>query len=315
MSISRSCSSAYSIGSAQSVPPNGRLLTVRTASSRRCRGLIASGVMPSVWPRQTSRDAARQPRAAGEEADRLVPRLGRRRHEGERGRGVTRRQARHAGHRAAAPSSPRRRARAGTACRSARRSRTPCRTRRRARRRSAGTGVQLCRPRTPLARRVGAQRRQERDRVNARLADALAVAELGDHLRRAVRARREHADAGHRRQVADERRHRHVLEQRLPDLGRGQVLARDRLARQAVLADELGRPGRRLRRLGEREALDDPRQAVGRAAARRSTRTGGGARRSSSSVGLPAPTRPAGWASRSRSRCVMPSRWRYLTAW
>ena len=34
-----------------------------------------------------------------------------------------------------------------------------------------------------------------------------------------------------------------------------------------------------------------------------------------SSVGLRAPTRSAGWASRSRSRCVTPSRWRYLTAW
>jgi hypothetical protein len=79
-----------------------------------------------------------------------------------------------------------------------------------------------------------------------------------------VPARREHADAGHRREVADEPRHRHVVEQRLPDLGRGQVLGRDRLARQAVLADELRHAGRRLRRLRALEALDDPRQALGR---------------------------------------------------
>ena len=96
--------------------------------------------------------------------------------------------------------------------------------------------------------------------------------------------------------------------------GRGQVLGRDRLARQAVLADELRRPGRRLRRLREREALDDPRQALGLAAARDPLEQAA-VLVVSSSVGLPAPTRAAGWASRSRSRCVMPSRWRYLTAW
>ena len=38
-------------------------------------------------------------------------------------------------------------------------------------------------------------------------------------------------------------------------------------------------------------------------------------RSDTSSVGLPAPTAAAGWARRSRSRCVTPSRWRYFTAW
>ena len=138
--------------------------------------------------------------------------------------------------------------------------------------------------------------------MNARLADPLPVAELRDRLRRARRAGREDADAGHRREVADERRHRHVLEQRLPDLGRGQALARKRLARQAVLADELSHARRGRSLLRERETLDDPRQPVGRAAARDPLEQAAGDCRSRGTVGLPAPTRPAGWASRSRSR-------------
>ena len=36
------CSSAYSIGSEQSVPPNGRFETAFTASVRRCRGEMES---------------------------------------------------------------------------------------------------------------------------------------------------------------------------------------------------------------------------------------------------------------------------------
>ncbi len=48
--------------------------------------------------------------------------------------------------------------------------------------------------------------------------------------------------------------------------GEARCSARQSLARQAVVADELRHAGRRLRRLGEREALDDPRQAVRRAA-------------------------------------------------
>ena len=46
-SISIPLACAYSIGSAQSVPPNGRSDTAFTASSSRCRGEIASGVRPS----------------------------------------------------------------------------------------------------------------------------------------------------------------------------------------------------------------------------------------------------------------------------
>ena len=117
------------------------------------------------------------------------------------------------------------------------------------------------------ARRVRAERGEHGDRVHARTAETLRVAELRDHLRGAVRARREHADSRHRRQVADQRRHRHVVEQRLPDLGRGQVLRLERLARQAVLADERRGLPRRRRRLGADEALDEARQTVGLAAA------------------------------------------------
>ena len=70
----------------------------------------------------------------------------------------------------------------------------------------------------------------------------------------AVRAGRDHADAGQRRQVADERRHRHPLEQRRPHLRLAEVLRLDRLARQAVLADEPRRLGRGVRRLGLRRS-------------------------------------------------------------
>ena len=57
------------------------------------------------------------------------------------------------------------------------------------------------------------------------------------------------------------------VEQRLPDLGRGQVLGLHRLARQAVLADERRALARRRRHLRAREALDQARQTVRRAAA------------------------------------------------
>src|SRR5207249_1963368 len=60
---------------------------------------------------------------------------------------------------------------------------------------------------------------------------------------------------------------RHLLEQRLPDLRRAEVLRADRLARQAVLAHEFGRLLRRLRDLDADEALDQTRQALGVAAA------------------------------------------------
>jgi hypothetical protein len=114
------------------------------------------------------------------------------------------------------------------------------------------------------AGRVRAQRGQQRDRMHARPADPLRVAQLGNDLRNALRTGREHADPG---QVLDERRHRHVLQQRLPDLGRGQVVALERLARQAVLANERSRLHRLLDRLRTSEALHDARQTVCLAAA------------------------------------------------
>ena len=46
MSTGTLFSAAHSIGSAQSVPPNGRSSTVFITSSSRMRGEIASGEMP-----------------------------------------------------------------------------------------------------------------------------------------------------------------------------------------------------------------------------------------------------------------------------
>ena len=109
------------------------------------------------------------------------------------------------------------------------------------------------------------------------------------------------------------RRHRHVLEQGLPDVAGEQPLAR---------AASRGRPYSRTsaaasapsRRLRPREALDEPRQAV-RVAAADDPLEQAPVLGDTSSVGLPAETARAGCASRSRSRCVTPSRWRYFTAW
>ena len=114
---------------------------------------------------------------------------------------------------------------------------------------------------------VGAERRQDGDRVDPRLPDPLPVAQLRDHLAGAGGARLEHADPRHRREVADHRRYRHLLEQRIPDLGRGQVLARHRLARKPVLAHQRRRLLRRVNSLRAGEALDHTREPVGVATA------------------------------------------------
>ena len=168
------CACAYSIGSAQSVPPNGRSddrRRPRRPAAGAARSRAASGRPSPTY--HCRRSPAFQPRSAGVEADDLVSLLGRRRHERHRGRRITRRQARDAGDRAARPSSPTRRARAAGACPPARRSRTPRRTRRRARRR----------PRAPASTRSGRarrdptvrpERRQHRDRVHACPPEALA---------------------------------------------------------------------------------------------------------------------------------------------
>jgi hypothetical protein len=59
----------------------------------------------------------------------------------------------------------------------------------------------------------------------------------------------EQADPRHRREAADERRHRHVAEECVPHLGRRQVLRLQCLTQQAVLANERGRLVRSRRRL------------------------------------------------------------------
>ena len=178
--------------------------------------------------------------------------------------------------------------------------------------RSSGTGADP--PGTGPPNRAARLRREHRDRVHPRPADPLGIAQLRHDLGRRVRATLEQADPRHRREVADQRRHRHVLEKRRPDLGRREVLGLERLARQAVLTHERSRLLGRNGRLRPAEALDHPRQAVRRAAADDPLEEASVLARDRER-GLPAPTRFAGWASRSRSRCVTPSRWRYLTAW
>ena len=65
MSTARFCACAYSIGRAQSVPPNGRSDTAFTASSSRWRGEIVSGVRPSApqfqWARRVPAFQPRRP--------------------------------------------------------------------------------------------------------------------------------------------------------------------------------------------------------------------------------------------------------------
>jgi hypothetical protein len=202
---------------------------------------------------------------AGEEADDLVLRLGRGRHQREPRRCVARTHARHAGDGAAGH-------RAGhVEGEQQPLARALDVAERRVER--AVEHVDDLAYRVPLAAateaaagRVGAERRQHGDRVHLRAADPLRITELRNGLRGAVRARCEHADARHRRQVADQRGHRHLGEQRLPDLGRGQVLRLERLARQPVLAHERRRHPWRRRLLGAGEPLDQARQAVGLAA-------------------------------------------------
>jgi hypothetical protein len=97
--------------------------------------------------------------------------------------------------------------------------------------------------------------------------ESLRIAQPAGDRCRSCRARGQHARSRHRREVPDHRRHRHVLEEGLPDLGRGQVLTLQRFPGQSVLADERGRLPGRARRLGADEALDERRQSIGVAAA------------------------------------------------
>ncbi len=247
-------------------------------------------------------------------ADDLVPLLRRRRDERQRRRRIARRQRRHARDRAPAH-------RAGH---------VECQQQARARRldvaeRHVERGVERVdhlADRSPLAataytatRRVRPERGEQRDRVHTCSTDPLCIAELRDRPCRAVGARSDDADARHRREVADQRRHRHVVEQRLPDVGRRQVLRLERLAREAVLADECGR-----RRAATSTPAHgrSPRPGAGDRPSRRrgrSTRTAERARPTRRASGCPSRHVRAGCASRSRSRCVTPSRCRYFTAW
>ena len=71
------------------------------------------------------------------------------------------------------------------------------------------------------------------------LADVLAVRRGASRTRpRRLRAGRQQADGRHLGEVAHHRHQRHALQQRLPDDRVVEVLRRDALARQAVLADQ-----------------------------------------------------------------------------
>jgi hypothetical protein len=100
-----------------------------------------------------------------------------------------------------------------------------------------------------------------------------------------------------------------------PDLRRAEVLRADSLARQPVVADELGRLLRGVRDLDADEALDQRRQALRVTAARDPLEQAAVLVRDRERRVCPPDTDRAGWARRSRSRCVTPSRRRYLTAW
>jgi len=112
-----------------------------------------------------------------------------------------------------------------------------------------------------LAGRVGLEREQHRHRVDAGLLEALLVPQaLNDQLLGLAHGA-DQPDAGHLAEVADHGRHRHVLEQRLPNLDAVQRLGRDRLTRQVMLGDELNQ-ALLVRLLGVLEGRDDFRQAL-----------------------------------------------------
>jgi hypothetical protein len=100
-----------------------------------------------------------------------------------------------------------------------------------------GTGTQEFPRDAGRGRRVRLERHEELNRVDAALLDRLGVADLLDDLGRVVAASHQKPVAGHGRQVAHERRHRHPgVEHRGPHVGVVQVLGLQRLARQVVLA-------------------------------------------------------------------------------
>ena len=82
-----------------------------------------------------------------------------------------------------------------------------------------------------VARTIGFERSERRDRMNARLAQARAVVESrADDLRRLGHGR-EQAHARHGRQIAKHRRQRHRFEQRFPHRRFAQPFGRQRFAR------------------------------------------------------------------------------------
>ncbi len=239
---------------------------MRTASSRRWRGLIASGVSPSSPQPRKRREPVRQPPRPAKNPTISCVRLRRRGDERHRGRRIARREPGHArdvaaAHRARHVEREQHAAVGGRDVPERGVERRVERVDDRRHRSPRATAADTA------AERVRAQRRQHRDRVHPRAAQALRVSELLDRAPRGVGSRRQQPDAGHRRQVAQQRRHRHVGEQRLPHLGRVEVLGPDGLAREAVLGDQRGRLRRRVRRLRAGVALDQRREAVRRAAA------------------------------------------------
>ena len=286
-----------------------------TTSSSRCRGLIASGVRPcSPQPhRPVVRDF--QPRLPAKKPTDLVPRLGRRRDQRQRRRRVARRQARHAGDRAAGH-------RAGHV----ERQQQPLARRLDVAERRVERGVERVDDlahRAPLARG-----RVRRDRPR-RSAAPPAARSGGPAPGGCARASPSCATTCAVPSDPGASRPTRVIVARLriiAVIGMSSSSASQTAAsvRCSVGTASRGRPysrtsaavsRRRRRRLRADEALDQARQPVGLAAADDPLEQASVLGRDARASGCPRSRCAAGWASRSTSRCVTPSRWRYLTAW
>ena len=110
--------------------------------------------------------------------------------------------------------------------------------------------------------RIGLKRKQDRQRMQACLADAVRIAERRKHERQRLAERHRHAHLGQLAEIAHQRRHRHALKQRAPDLRVVQPLRRHSLARQIVLQDERGDPVRVRSRLHRKVRPDELRQSL-----------------------------------------------------
>ena len=187
--------------------------------------------------------------------------LGGRRDERHRRRSDARRQTRARPPPCPCPSSRTRPAPAASACRSARHCRTRRRTPRPARRPPGGTGRPVVLAALTLALGVGLERGQHRDRVDARRAQPLPVAEVRDHPARSPRCP---GRADPTRVSVARLRISAVIGMSVSSSAShttacAEALRRDRLARQTVLANE---PHDLVNRLGALRPARRPRSVA-----------------------------------------------------